>query len=342
MTVDVAKAEIAMSGGAYQAFGIHIDTDDSATDTGLVSYQDSYVDLTGSGETDGGLSTGFTVSLDTLGDSSVNVGEMRFSLSDDWGVIVLGTDDSASDLVSSAPWTATGNGANSGAWTGFGYNGSIATAAGYSGDAAGIRYFTPSMNGFGIGVSYQPSSAAGNNSSVVGSDTEVHENVVSLGLEYNGDMDGVAIRVHGGVDHTMNYKQTISVSDAGTDDTYSRYQAGFSVAMGGFTVGAIYQGEDNNTSATAKVEDDNYALYAQYSTGPHTIGLEYGYSESDDTRTVGGDDIEDTAIALAYVNSLGGGVSWDAVLAVLDRDDSGDTSADQDMTVFQTGIGISF
>lgn len=339
MTVDAAKAEVGVSMWAYQAFGLAIDTDEQANDTGLHSYQNSNIDFKASGELDNGMTTGMTIDVSARG-GSIGTDEMRFSLSDDWGTVILGSDDSAADLMNGVHWV-TGNGANSGVWSTYGSAVSIATASSFSGDAVGIRYFTPTMNGFRVGVSYQPGSDDNNYSSVNTGSGDVFENVVSAGAQYSGDMDGIGLAFNVGVDHSANYKEDTAASNAGTDDDASRYFVRGSITTGGFLVGAAYAANDYNKSSTAKADDVNYAVTASYSTGPHTIGVEWAYSEEDATVTTSGDDTESTAYVVGYNNSLGGGVYWDARIAVLEYDASG-TANDEDITVFETGVGISF
>jgi len=342
MTVDTAKAEIGLSMWAYQSFGLAIDSDNQTSDTGLVSYQNGNIDFKASGELDNGMTTGMSVDMVTANGSGA-IDELKFSLSDDWGSIILGNDDSAADLVNGVYWV-TGNGVNSGVWGAYTAN-TVAnymyTASSSTGDAAGIRYFTPSMSGFRLGVSYQPGSDDGGDSSITSA--QVFENVLSVGAEYKGDMDGVGIGLSAGVDHTANLRtsQTASTATAGADDSTNQWFARGSVSTGGFMVGLAYAAEDYDLGANLKQDRWTFAATASYSTGPHTIGIEYATAELDTTKTTANDTTEGNAYLIGYNNSLGGGVYWDARLAVMDHDASG-TANDADIMVFETGVGMSF
>lgn len=342
MTVDAAKAEVGVSMWAYQSFGLALDSDDQATDSGLVSYQNANIDFKASGELDNGMTTGMTVDMVTANGSGA-IDEMRFSLSDDWGTIILGTDDSAADLVNGVYWV-TGNGVNSGVWGAYTAN-TVAnymyTAASSSGDAAGIRYFTPSMNGFRVGVSYQAGSDDTGDSAITS--TAAFENVFSVGAEYKGDMDGVSIGLSAGVDHTANYDAgSDSANNDGTaDDSVNQWFARGMVSTGGFMVGLAYAAEDYDLGNNVIQDRWTMAATASYSTGPHTIGIEYAVAELDTTKTTASDETEGTAYLIGYNNSLGGGVYWDARIAVMDHDANG-TANDAEITVFETGVGISF
>lgn len=342
LAVDAAKAEVGVSMWAYQSFGIALDTDNQAVDTGLVSYQNANVDFKASGELDNGMSVGMTIDMAATGGSNGTIDEMRFSLSDDWGVIILGSDDSAADLMNGSYWV-TGNGLNGGVWSAYGSTFSAATDGSVSSDATGIRYFTPTMSGFRVGVSYQPGSDDANNSTVTGSGSQVFENVFSAGAEYKGDMDGVGIGLAAGVDHIANFKRgdQTAAAAAGGDDSFNDVFVRGSVSTGGFMVGLAYNTIDYDTSNTAKVDEYTLAATVSYSTGPHTVGFEYLYSEADTTKTTANDDVEENGYLIGYNNSLGGGVYWDARLAILDYDASG-TANDDEIMAFETGVGISF
>ena len=337
-----AKAEVSLGMWSYQSYGFAIDGDDQASDPGLVAYQNANVDFRGSTELDNGMTVGMTIDM-YAHTGSTSIDEARVSISDDWGTIDLGGNDSAADLMNGTHWV-TGNGVNSGTWTGYAAQitdstAFMKTASSFTGDAQGIRYFTPTMNGFRAAVSYQGDSSDANFSNI-DSAAGNYNNVVSVGVEYSGDMDGVGIAFNAGADHALSYTH-INTTSAGADDEATQYFVRGSVSTGGFFLGAAYSTVDFNTSSTAKVDAWTFAATASYSTGPHTIGIEYATAEKDTTITTSGDDQEGTGFLIGYNNNLGNGVYWDARYAMLENDETG-TANDADISVFETGLGVSF
>ncbi|MEQ8666931.1 MAG: porin [Rhodospirillales bacterium] len=337
-----AKAEVSLNMWSYTAYGFAIDGDDQASDPGLVSYQNANIDFKGTTELDNGMTVSMVVDMYAHGGSS-SVDEMRVAISDDWGTIDIGNNDSAADLMNGVQWV-TGNGVNSGTWTGYAaqITDSVAfmrTASSFTGDAQGIRYFTPTMNGFRAAVSYQGDSsdaAFSNIDSAAGN----YNNVVSVGVEYSGDMDGVGISLNAGADHALSYTH-VTATSAGADDEATQYFLRGGISTGGFFVGAAYAQMDFNTSSTAKRDRWTFAATASYSTGPHTIGIEYATAEQDTTINTAGDDQEAEGFLIGYNNNLGNGVYWDARYVMIENDESG-TANDADISVFETGLGVSF
>lgn len=337
-----AKAEVSLNMWSYTGYGFAIDGDDQASDPGLVSYQNANVDFRGSTELDNGMTVGMTVDMFAYNGATA-IDETRVSVSDDWGTIDIGGNDSAADLMNGVHWV-TGNGVNSGTYSAYAAQitdstAYMKTASSFSGDAQGIRYFTPIMNGLRGAVSYQGDSSDANWSNI-DSAAGNYNNVVSVSVEYSGDMDGVGLSFNAGVDHAMSFTH-VATTSAGADDDASQYFVRGGVSTGGFFVGAAYATADFNTSSTAKVDAWTFAATASYSTGPHTIGLEYVTAEKDLTRNTAGDDQEGQSFLIGYNNNLGNGVYWDARYAMLEQDESG-TANDADISVFETGLGVSF
>lgn len=342
LAVDSAKAEVSLNMWSYTGYGFAIDSDDQASDPGLVSYQNANVDFRGTTELDNGMTVGMVVDMYAYSGGTA-IDEMRVAISDDWGTIDIGGNDSAADLHNGVQWV-TANGLSSGTWSGYAANaadsvGFMRNASSFTGDAQGIRYFTPTMNGLQVGVSYQGDSSDGNWGNIDSAD-ENFNNTVSGSVKYSGDMDGVAIGFNAGVDHALSVTHT-SASPAAQDDTATQYFLRASVSSGGFTVGANYADFSYDQSATSMVDRWTFSAMASYSTGPHTIGVEYATAESD-PGTAANDETEADGFLIGYNNSLGNGVYWDARIAVLDFDRAGGTTGDADISVFETGLGVSF
>ncbi len=333
ISAGAAKADIALDMWAYQGFGFAIESDkDTSENAGLVSYQNSNVDFVGSSTLDNGMTVGMTVDLNTVNANGGNVDEMRFSLTDDWGTVELGGNDTAADLLNHANHWVTANGVDSGTWSSYASNFSGgATASSLVGDEAGITYFSPVMNGLRFAVSYDSNDST--EGSGLGADTL--SNIWSVGVEYNGEADGVSYGLGAGVDHAAG----TTYEDAGGDDDASKFHIGGELSTGGFSVGVGYAAADYKTSSTAIVDINTVAATVSYSTGAHTVGVEYAGHES--TSTVGGTTTDGDSFLVGYNYSVGGGVYWDARIAVLDEN-TGTASTDTDATIFETGVGVSF
>jgi len=338
LSVGAANAEMSVNGNAYQSFGFALDSGDQASDPGAYNYQDADIQFRGNATTDSGLDVQVRFDISAEDTGNIASDEMYIQLTDDWGTLNVGSNDSAMDMmVGGAAW-ATYNGIDSGTWRGYTHAGdSIYTTASFTGDAAGISYFTPTMNGLGIGVSYQ--GRTGTDANRAANEGGNFHNNLSLGVKYSGDMDGVGLTLAAGVDHSAN--TTYDNGGAGGDDSRTDFRAHADVSTGGFTLSGSFNQVDYDTSTTAKVDNQTFTLSGVYATGPHSIGLEYGYSEQDTTITTSGDDTEYTGYQIGYLNNLGGGLIWDARIAYFDTD-TGTASTSFDVTVFETGIGIYF
>ena len=342
LTTGVANAEANVGGAIYHQFGIAIDADANyANDEGLENYSTSSVQFTGGSTLDNGMEMGFTVDLTTR-HGGTTTDELRFSLSDDWGRIQLGYDDPVADILDNGTPFTSYISANSGTFshmvnsTNYGVGSMfVGTYSATLGDTAGIHYYLPDMNGLTVGVSYNNSNAAGLTSS---GSTTVND-VVSIAGIYSGDMGGMTVGASAGVEHIMHLNTT---DDLGDDDA-NRMRASLSVGTGGLNVGVAYGATDYNTSTTAKVDNWTVATAANYTSGAHTIRIEWTTSESDLTRTTGGDTRDADIYAIGYAMSMGGGVSFDAGIAHLDIADSDTvTTDDVDATVFGAGIYVGF
>lgn len=339
VSAGVAKAEISMNMWAYQGFGVAIEADDATSeDAGAVSYQNSNINFVGSNTLENGMTVGMTIDMYSYAGATA-IDEMRFSLTDDWGTLDLGGNDTVMDIMSHAGHWVTANGVASGTYSAYAANYTDSLAYGATqkslvGDAAGIRYFSPVMNGVRVGVSYMPD--GDNNWSSNNQTDNSYSNIVSGALEYNGDMDGVSLGLSAGIE-----RATLQSEGDGGDDDAIYWSVGGEIGTGGFSLGLGYAAADFKTSSTTQVDAWTFAATGSYSTGAHTIGLEYMMSEK--TPTIGGSDTEQTGYLIGYNYAVGSGVYMDARIAVLDTDGpTAGNSDDADATIFETGIGVSF
>ena len=348
-----AKAEMNVSGWSYQAFGIALDSDTNTTQhDGAVSYQNSEIIFSGSTTLENGMEVSAKAEMNAAngeGRSSTSAGanesidEANFTISDDWGSVMLGGNDGASDMMHvGCAWISGGKGVCSGVYSQLASNATYGGAfMGTSGtmwsDPNQITYMSPSMNGLQLGLTYAPanrSSAATAPAWTYPTNTDL-ENNMSLAVAYSGEMNDVSVALSGGVDYVGN------PNNVGGDDDYKMYRFGADLGMGAFGLNLGYATRDYNTTATAKSDEWTFEAVGSYSVGASTFGLSYATGERDTTRNTAGDTVDATIIAVDYSHSFGGGVYWDAHIADLDFDTVGTTS-DADAVVFQTGVGVSF
>jgi hypothetical protein len=351
-----AKAEMSVTGWSYQAFGIALDSDKSTTQhDGAVSYQNSEIYFKGATTLENGMEVSVKAELNaangegrastTAGQNEV-IDEANFTLSDDWGSVMLGGNDGASDMMHvGCSWIAGGKGVCSGVYSQFAsgavYGGAFMTTSGTMwSDPNQITYMTPSMNGLKVGLTYAPANRTTYKTAPAwsyGTNTDL-ENNMSLAVAYSGDMNDVAVALSGGVDYVGN------PNNVGGDDDYKMYRFGADFGMGAFGLNLGYVTQDYQTSATAQKDEWTFEAVGSYSVGASTFGLSYAYGERQNSRTAGAKAIEGRIIEVDYSHDLGGGVYWDATIADLDFDDqvAGNSTSDADATVFQTGVGVSF
>jgi|SaaInl7_150m_RNA_FD_contig_21_289847_length_1248_multi_58_in_0_out_0_1 outer membrane protein OmpU len=349
VSAGVAKAEMSMNGWMYQGFGAAISADKGAADDGgLHSYQNAQLNFVASTEMDSGMTMSMIYDFDADNDKG-SMDEARFSLSDDWGTLQLGGDDTAADVMNVSSWGVAANPVNSGTWSAYvgatasgsvpvWANGFMATAGSLIGDAASIKYYSPDMSGFSFGVSYAPNTDG--NTDDQGADTGFN-NVFSAALKYSGEMDAVSITAGAGVDHAAS--PNVVGATTGGDDSVSKYNAGISLGMGGFGAGISYQGLDYKTSATAKVDNWTVATDLSYSVGQHSVSIAYVHGETNTGTNA--NDRDGDAYQLGYNMDLGSGVYWNAAVSKFKIEDNAagnTTGTEADFTAFETGVGVSF
>lgn len=346
MTAGVAKADMSVSGWAYQSLGVTINTDKAEnTAGGTTSYQNAGMDFKASTEMDSGMTASLHFDFKAYGDTGGSVDEMKMSLSDDWGTLQLGTDDTISDVMIGSANGVSFNGVNDGGWDAYVGDGAALDGTAFmntgksliGSDLAIVSYFSPSMNGLTFGLSYNADSSDNWTSSAGDSG---FNNVWSAAAEYDGEMSGAAVNLGLGAEHVADSNL---VKGDGADEDITLWKVNGSVGVGGFSAGATYQALDYNTSTTAKVDNWTLATSLGYSVAQHSMAVTWLTGE-EDTGTAA-TSVDGDAYQISYSMDLGSGVYWDANLTKFDNQDgtTGNSSTrDADFTAFETGIGVSF
>lgn len=164
-----------------------------------------------------------------------------------------------------------------------------------------LTYFTPRVSGFQAGASFSLDngdfgSAAGLSSEA---NADQYENLWSLGANYEGDFEGVGIRV--GATGEFGEAETSANEDI------AAYQVGAEVSFQGFSLAASYGDNDDSRSGTTTATSSGDVTYwtagAAYETGPFGVSVTYLDSEAEgttQTSSVGDDEFTNLVIGVDY------------------------------------------
>ncbi len=325
-----ASEKISLSVGGYMEQWIGAADQDTPKAGGApTAFQsDTEVHFAGSTTLDNGIEVGAKIELEGEGGNDTSmVDEQYLYVNGGFGQVKLGAEDgAAADMGITAPSVGPVgvNDGDLGNWVNTNTLPDTVIPAG--GDAKRLTYYTPVLGGFRAGVSYTNDSGSENDDAANSGD-----NIVSGGIEYNGDFDGVSVAV------------SLVGEHQGEGEWYG---VGANVGFGAFTVGGsvlMQDGEFGQGEATAHPDDTtDFDLGVSYAMDAATVSLGYGYGEADSTSASDGvDEISTVDLGLAY--TLGAGVTWKS--SVFWFDDQGkDAGSADDNEGFGavTGLVLSF
>jgi predicted porin len=331
------KIQAKVGGYMEQWFGYtSVDEDGGTRDVdGLDVKSDSEIHFKGSTTLDNGIEFGVNVQLEANHNGSDQIDESYLIVKGSFGEINLGSENSAMYKMHYAP-SDFGIGINSGDqgdWAAL--SGSNVSGSGYfrgvlgstyvepnrANDSEKLTYYTPRFAGFQLGASYSPDTNQDDNSPV-DRDTGVSD-MVAFGANYSGDFGGASVGV------SVGYG-TFLESASGTDEPEA-YNAGITIGVGGFGIGASYAGSDDSNA-----DGDAYNLGVSYSTGPFGVSLSYFHGEVENSS-------EQDTIHLSGKYALGPGVSANATIGHAQFQDAGTAGTDElEATYVVTGIRLSF
>jgi predicted porin len=317
-----ASEKISLSVGGYMEQWMGVASQDDAYDGYNAFQSDTEVHFSGSTTLDNGIEVGAKIELEGEGgNSGTMIDEQYLYVNGGFGQVKLGAEDgAANDMTILAPSTGPVN-AQDGDLTSW-VNVSTSDANYYTvgGDAKRVTYYTPVLGGFRAGVSYTDDKASENLDKA-----QTSNSVVSLGVEYKADFDGV----------------NVAVSATGEEDQDTEGQwwhVGTNVGFGNFTVGASYGAADDDLGGANDTAKSGYDLGVSYTMDAATVSATY-YSETEEQGTGAGEDELDTVhLGLAY--TLGAGVSWKS--SVFWFDNARAAAADNDGYGAVTGLALSF
>ena len=274
------------------------------------------------------------------------VDEVWLYFKGDFGQLRLGSVESArQEMTNFAPNGACNFGVNSPFFT-FASGSWLATYDDGLGneDAAKLVYFSPTFNGFRLGLSWAPDDndggqQYGNNSSADSDKSPPqYQNQIAIGMEFSQSfMEGSSIRVAGGYE---TYEEEDSAAAPCTDSPAKNCEPnslhlGATVSFDQISVGGGW----------LKVEQDNtqdrtvYDLGLSWSEGPMAGGIVWGHST---TGAASGPDTEINRYAIDGTYVLGPGVDLQAQIDFGENDAGGNMTAANDWTQFMLGTAITF
>ena len=352
--------------------------------------QDSEITFSGSTTLDNGLTVGVNAQLEVIdggrlgggpraaalpgagANTSGAVDEVWLYFKDDFGQLRLGSVESArQEMTNFAPNGAYNFGVNSPFFT-FASGSWLATYDDGLGneDAAKLVYFSPTFNGFRLGLSWAPDDEDGgqqygsNSSANVGEEggvevapamgnnmdehshmaeetaavTQQYQNQIAVGMEFSQSfMEGSSIRVAGGYE---TYEAEDSAADpcinnATTNCEPSSLHLGATVSFDQISVGGGYLKVEQGNNQDRTV----YDLGLRWSEGPMAGGLLWGQSSA---SAASGPDTEITRYAVNGTYVLGPGIDLQAQIDFGENDGGGNMTAANDWTQFMLGTAISF
>ena len=292
------KMKIGLGGFMLQTMG-YADQSNSLGATSATQYKhfdtksDTEVYFTGSVKLDNGITLGVNVQLESDVQTAAGtvIDESYMSIAHDtFGTLVLGsTDGAGSNLNVQAPWAGAANPytGDMPSWvvdpgTVIADGMSTGENAGGSNDDNLIKWTSPSLAGFRVGVSYASSQTDSADQPVV---TAVDQ--YETGLQYSGKIGEVGLRVSG------IYWSTQGATDA---TQYDGWALGTDFVFGEFTVGGGYGEMNQNgdvalTAATRSAATETWNIGGKWTSGPTTVALTYGNQKAGAT---GNDPDDDT------------------------------------------------
>jgi hypothetical protein len=274
------------------------------------------------------------------------VDEASLTISGGFGSLVIGGNDAAAQSITTG---ALGHWAtNVGQNTAFDVADWVETPAGHAastvnrvdagdGDASKFTYFTPTMNGLMLGISYIPSSNQGNNSAPESHSSAAYEGY-SAGLRYRRKVGNA------GIDARVGY---VSLHEPGTGVNQERpggVGGGLIVDVGNIRAAFGYTHDYNLSAETAATNsgDESYDFGLRYTAGRNAFSLGYMQVSDEATKALTAEEQSNVGM-LSYRRTLGPGVQYrlNFMWAEYEGETAGSTD-DNDGIALVTSVRIAF
>jgi outer membrane protein OmpU len=345
-----AAEPMSLSIGGYlqQAFSV-ADDDDGVGQPGAAIHDntiatDGEIQFTATTELDNGISVRARIEYEAFPAGGSQVDETYTRFSGGFGSFTIGNDDNASyQMAYQAPSGSWQMGLNSPTFAIPASGGNAITSytslyMGTGGDGGKLIYFTPRMNGFQLGASYQPDGAGGPPAAASArtADTTAGgaETILTFGANYSGSFDQADVAISAGyITADLEAQNT-----AGTAKDFEGFTAGLNVSMSGFTVGGAVT---INNGGAAKASTDRWEIGATYATGPWTIGANYFDIDQSLAATVGDDSVDGWMVSGQY--NLGPGVDLFGGVKYYDFEDAANAiGSENSVLIGALGTSIYF
>ena len=313
--------------------------------------QDFRLVVSGSTTLDNGMTVGLTAKIDVASaedPGSLAVDERFITIGGAFGRLQLGSVESARQQTTTfAPSAAGMMGINT-PYFHFApayitrYNDGIGNE-----DALRLVYFTPSMNGFSLGVSYAPDDAGrgqygGSGSGDFGKPAEdedgEYKNHIGVGATFSQGFAGGSVSLSAGYEaYDAEVPSGMSCATVGrTNCDPETVQFGLSISFGDYSFGGGWQGSDTSDTTENSVMD----LGVGWGSGPMRLAAMYGQASEE---VMGGGDKETTRYGVNGSYALGAGVDVQAQLDFGEYDSGAmDPTKDFDWVQFMIGTSVSF
>lgn len=271
-----AHAQIDVTVGGYTSNYVGWADQDTTAGTDVKSVdilRDSELHFRAEGKTDAGLTYGFLVEalVDSGAADDFTVQESYLYLSNEYGKVILGSEDGASYALQVAAPSADSNidgmrqyinPLNYGA-TSIGAGTFLSTGVDYAarstGKAEKVTYMTPKWSGLQLGVSYTPDVGSPNGAGTSGFalDQVGLDEAYEVGVRYQGEANNLKYKVGAGYAHIEQ-----GTAGAANDDV-KQWNVGIDLDIGAFGIGAVYTDTENNLGA-AVGDNQTYAVGVDY------------------------------------------------------------------------------
>ncbi len=306
-------------GGYFKGYMNYTDQDNApgvgVDETGILRRTEIHFD--GETKLENGLIVG--VHVEGLADagSGFDIDESHAYFAGDWGLVNLGAKDGAAFLLQVAAPSADKDidgvrqqiqPVNLSAF-GVGV-GETDYDQNISAKSDKITYITPKFSGLQVGFSYTPeveASRGGNGNSLDGDDTAANSDVVDGAVKYETEFSGLKITTGAGY--------TRAVRETGPGEDRQAWNAGMSVKIKNFGIGAAYQNDDEGSDD----DDVSYSVVGvDYKMGDYLFGASY-YRKNDDVGT----EVDTDRITAGVNYKLAPGISFRSSVSRLESDVTG-------------------
>jgi|KNS12BottometaT_FD_k123_179208_2 hypothetical protein len=325
--------------GYYRTAVAGISQDDGANDFANLAGSNQIatdIELTVSGNTtlDNGITAGFSLQITgnaATGTNSNTLDERFIFFSGNFGMVRLGQTESARQEMANN--TPTGNwniGINSPFFL-FGDGGSlffVKTGNDFIGneDSSKLLYFSPTFNGFRIGLSYSPNGSGGAEQfssfgAGLGDVVGATQNEASVGAEFNHNFGDFGLRMSAGYE---TYKTEVVAANRDTQGNNSpnSVQFGSTISFGAWSVGGEWMDADliANNAAGSNMDREDIAIGISYWSGKYGASIGWSKAETDIAADNTRDELEVWKLLGTYV--VGPGVNVGAGIELGDFDDA--------------------